>query len=71
MFISVAFTTVFLGLAESAQAVPPVPPANVPDLGSTGLMLVASLIGIAFLKWQLRGKSAFSSNAMSKNQTHL
>lgn len=52
IFISVAVAVFYFGLAGSLQAVPP--PPNVPDGGSTGLMLVAAISGIGFLKWKLK-----------------
>ena len=53
ILIIAAVAAVYLGLAGSLQAVPPFPP-NVPDGGSTGLMLGAALGGLGLLKWKLK-----------------
>jgi hypothetical protein len=53
ILISAAVAAIYFGLVGSLQAVPP-PPPPVPDGGSTGLMLVAAISGIGFLKWKLK-----------------
>jgi hypothetical protein len=55
IFVTVAIAAIYFGLTGSLQAVPPPPPPpNVPDGGSTGLMLGAALSGLGFLKWKLK-----------------
>ena len=51
LLITTAIATVYFGLTGSLLAVP-TPPANVPDGGSTGLMLSAVLGGLGFLRWK-------------------
>jgi hypothetical protein len=53
IFICLAVALVYFGLAENLQAVPP-PPPSVPDGGSSGVMLVAAVSAIGFLKWKLK-----------------
>jgi hypothetical protein len=52
IIITAAVVAIYFGLTGSLQAVPP--PPNVPDGGSTGLMLAAAISGIGFLKWKLK-----------------
>jgi hypothetical protein len=52
IFIFAAVAAVYFGLTGSLQAVPPAP-VNIPDGGSTVLMIGTALGGICFLKWKL------------------
>jgi hypothetical protein len=52
IFICVAVAAIYFGLTGTVQAVPP--PPTVPDGGSSGLMLLAAVSGIGFLKWKLK-----------------
>jgi hypothetical protein len=48
--ILIIVAAVYLGLAGNLQAAPP--PPNIPDGGSTGLLLGAALGGLGLLKWK-------------------
>ena len=52
-FIIAAVAAIYFCLSGSVSAVPTPPTVNVPDGGSTVLLLGAVLGGISFVRWQL------------------
>jgi hypothetical protein len=52
ILITAAAFAIYLGLAGSLQAVPP--PPSVPDSGSTGILLGATICVLAFLKLKVK-----------------
>jgi len=53
IYITGAAAAIYFCLSGSVSAVPTPPTVNVPDGGSTVLLLGAVLGGISFLRWQL------------------
>ena len=48
ILLTAAVVAIYLGLAGTLQAVPP--PPNLPDSGSTGILMGAAICGIILLK---------------------